>query len=365
MTSTTPPITPARSWAGILGMLLDGRDLTGEDTAWAMGRVVRGEATSAQIAGFLTALRAKGETASELGGLVDALRGHATKVPIPGLFVDIAGTGGDRTGAVNISTMAAVVAAATGVTVVKHGGRAASSTSCGAADLLEHLGVSLEPTPERAARVAAEAGITFLFAPAFNPGLRHVAAARRELAVPTAFNLLGPLINPADPGRQVVGVADARMAPVIAGVLAARGCSALVVRGRDGLDKLTTVTTSQVWTVTGGRVTATELDPRDLGLPRAEPADLRGGDAAHNAAVLRALLDGRRGPIRDVVLLNAAAALVTLTPSTVPSTTPSTTPSTVPLADRLAAALARCAEAVDSGTARATLNRWVEAARQE
>jgi anthranilate phosphoribosyltransferase len=339
-----------RSWAGILTALLDRQDLTGADTAWAMGQVVRGEVTSAQIAGFLTALRAKGETAAEVGGLVSALHGHATKVTIPGTTVDIAGTGGDRTGAVNISTMAAIVAAATGVTVVKHGGRAASSSSCGAADLVEHLGVPLELTPDQAAWVAAEAGITFLFAPSFNPGLRHVAAVRRELAVPTAFNILGPLVNPADPRHQVVGVADARMAPLIADVLAARGLPALVVRGQDGLDKLTTVTTSQVWVVREGVVTQAVLDPRDLGVPRAEPSALRGGGAADNARVVRALFDGERGPIRDVVLLNAAAALVAVAPSA------------ASLAEHLAAGMARCAEAIDTGAADATLTRWITAA---
>jgi anthranilate phosphoribosyltransferase len=362
MTSTTPPtghtmVDPSRtaspftrSWAAILSMLLDGRDLTGVDTAWAMGRVVRGEATSAQIAGFLTALRAKGETASEVCGLVNALHGYATKVIVPGATVDIAGTGGDRTGTVNISTMAAIVAAATGVTVVKHGGRAASSASCGAADVLEHLGIPLELTPDQAARVAVEAGITFLFAPRFNAGLRHVSAVRRELAVPTAFNILGPLVNPADPQHQVVGVADVRMLPVIADVLAARGRSALVVRGEDGLDKFTTVTASQVWVVRDGVATATLVDPRDLGIPRTEPAALRGGGAADNARVVRVRLDGQRGPIRDVVLLNAAAALVSVAPSV------------ASLAEQLAAGMARCAEAIDTGTAYATLNRWITVA---
>ncbi|MEU0486401.1 anthranilate phosphoribosyltransferase [Streptosporangium sp. NPDC006013] len=354
MTAPPPPAGPSRipgsvtpSWPAILATLLDRRPLTASDTAWAMEQVVRGAATSAQVSGFLIALRAKGETAAEVGGLVSALQDHATKVTIPGTTVDIVGTGGDRTGAVNISTMAAIVAASTGVTVVKHGGRAASSSTGGAADLIEHLGVSLDSTPEQAAREAAEAGITFLFAPNFNPSLRHVAAVRRELAVPTAFNILGPLVNPADPRHQVVGVADPRMTPVVAELLAARGLSALVVRGHDGLDKLTTVTTSQVWVVCDGDVTETLLDPRDLGVPRAEPSALRGGDAAGNARVLRAVLGGERGPIRDVVLLNAAAALVTVTPST------------APLTDRLAAGMARCAEAVDNGAAEATLGRWI------
>jgi anthranilate phosphoribosyltransferase len=316
-----------------------------------MGQVVRGDATSAQIAGFLTALRAKGETAEEICGFVDALQEQATKVTITGTTVDIVGTGGDRTGAVNISTMASIVVAATGVTVVKHGGRSASSSTCGAADLVEYLGISLDLTPAQVARVAAEAGITFLFAPRFNPGMRHAIPVRRELGVPTVFNVLGPLISPADPQYKVVGVADAKMAPVIADVLAARGRSALVVRGHDGLDKLTTVTASQVWSVRDGRATQTTLDPGDLGIARVEPAALRGGNAADNAAVLHALLAGQRGPVRDVVLLNAAAALVAIAPTA------------ASLTEQMAAGLTRCAEAVDTGAAHATLGRWIAAAQ--
>lgn len=214
-------------------------------------------------------------------------------LPVPGTTVDIVGTGGDRTGAATISTMAALVVAATGATVVKHGGRAASSATCGAADLVEHLGVSLELTPTQAARIAAQAGITFLFAPRFHPGLRHASAARRELAIPTVFNILGTLINPAKPAHQLVGVAAERMMPVIAEVLAARGCSALVVRGQDGLDKLTAVTRSQVWVVRDGAVTPTVLDLGDLGISRADPSQLRGGDPANNLSIVQALLDGQ------------------------------------------------------------------------
>ncbi|GLH96578.1 anthranilate phosphoribosyltransferase 1 [Phytohabitans aurantiacus] len=339
------------TWAALLSSLLDRRDLTSAETAWAMSQIVSGEASPVRVAGFATALRAKGETAAEVEGLVAALRASAARVAIPGTTADIAGTGGDRTGAANISTVAAIVAASTGVTVVKHGGRAASSTTGGAADLVEYLGVPLELTPAQAARVAAEAGITFLFAPMFNSGLRHAATVRRQLGVPTVFNILGPLINPAAPAHQVIGVADARMAPVIAEMVAAGGRSALVVRGDDGLDKLTTVTTSRVWTVHDGVMTRTVLDPRELGLSRPDPAALRGGDAAANARIAHAVLDGRPGPIRDVVLLNAAAVLVAASPHR-PS-----------LVDALATAMVRCAEAVDSGAARATLARWVAAGR--
>jgi anthranilate phosphoribosyltransferase len=336
-----------RTWSAIITALLNNRDLSVADTFWAMDRVVRGEATSAQVSGFLIALRAKGETAEEIAGLADALRQHATPIDIPGVFVDIVGTGGDGTGAVNISTMAAIVAASTGVTVVKHGGRAASSTTGGSADLVEHLGVPLDQSPADVLRVVASAGIAFLFAPRFNPGLRQVAAVRRELGVPTAFNVLGPLINPADPRHQLVGVADPRIQPVIASVLAARGCSALVVRGEDGLDKLTTTAASRVWVVRGGVASPELLDPRELGISLCSSEDLRGSTAAANAEVLRSLLDGKPGPVRDVVLLNAATAVA------VASLT------SAPLVEQLAAAMTTCAEAIDSGLAAATLAQWI------
>jgi anthranilate phosphoribosyltransferase len=331
----------------ILPRLLRRENLTRDEAAWAMARIVNGEVSPVQVAGFAAALRTKGETIDEISGLVAALQASALPVGVVGPVVDIAGTGGDGLGAVNISTMAAVVAAGTGVRVVKHGGRAASSVTAGAADLVEQLGVRLELGPRAAARVAAAAGITFLFGPRFNPGLRHAAAVRRELGVPTVFNVLGPLINPARPRHQVVGVADARMAPLVAGVLAARGGHALVVRGDDGLDKLTTTTTSHVWTVRDGVVEVSVLDPATLGLPRARPADLRGATPARNAAAFAALLDGQPGPVRDVVLLNAAAMLVAVD------------------GRGFAAALACCRRAVDSGAARSTLDRWVHASRRE
>ncbi|TWD80816.1 anthranilate phosphoribosyltransferase [Kribbella amoyensis] len=345
MTLAAPP-SPARpagrTWSGLIVDLLDGRDLRTADTGWAMERVVRGEATSAQIAGFLVALRAKGETAAEIAGLAAAVRAQATPVEIPGPVVDIVGTGGDRLGVVNVSTMAAIVVASTGVTVVKHGGRAASSPTGGAADLVEALGIRLDHSPAEAARVASAAGIAFLHAPQYNPSLRQVAAVRRELAVPTAFNVLAPLISPADPGYGLVGVADARLLPVVAGVLAAQGRSALVVRGEDGLDKLTTTGPSRVFVVRDGAVVETVLDPRSLGLPLRSVDELRSPDAV---GVARRFLAGERGAVRDVVLLNAAAAL-----------------STLPDAAPIEVCLEQCAAAVDSGAAAATLERWVAVA---
>jgi anthranilate phosphoribosyltransferase len=275
----------------------------------------------------------------------------ATPIEISGPAVDVVGSGGDRANTVNVSTMAAVVAAAAGARVVKHGNRAASS-ACGSADVLEAVGVVLDVPPEAQQGVVDQAGIAFLFAPLYHAGLRHAAVPRRELGIPTTFNFLGPLANPAQPDAQAVGVADARMAQLMAGVFAERGNQGLVVHGGDGLDELTTTTSSQVWVYTGGVVTATELEPLDLGLARAEVGDLVGGDAAHNAQVLRDVLDGRPGPVRDIVLLNAAATLVAFAG-----------PDPDRLLDQLREQLGEAAAAVDSGAARDTLARWVSATR--
>lgn len=334
------------TWATLLTTLLAGGDLTAAESAWAMTQIVRGEATPVQVAAYLVALRAKGETAVEVAGAADALLAHAVPVTLPGPAVDIVGTGGDGTGAVNISTMAAIVVAATGLTVVKHGGRAASSTSAGSGDVIEHLGIPLDLPPAQVAKVAEQAGITYLFAPAFHAGMRHAGPVRRELGVPTIFNLLAPLINPARPAYALVGVADPRFVAVLAYVLAARGCQALVVRGDDGLDKLSTSTVSQVVEVRDGQVRHTVLDPARFGIARSAPGALRGGDAAANAAVVHALVGGEHGPVRDAVLLNAAAACATVDGAG-------------DLDDRIAAALVRCADAIDTGAAAATLQRWV------
>lgn len=327
--------------------LLAHRDISSDAAGWAMDQVIRGETGAVQLAAFLTALRAKGESAAEIGAMADALLAHAPTIAVPPQAIDIVGTGGDGTGAVNISTMAAIVVAASRLPVVKHGGRAASSTSAGSGDLIEHLGIPLDLTPAHAAAVAAQVGIVYLFAPRFHPGLRHAGPVRRELGVPTVFNILGPLINPARPRHQLVGVADARNIPVIAEVLARRGCTALVVRGDDGLDKLTTTTTSQVFEVRDGAVVRSVFDPRQVGIARAAPDALRGGSTATNAEILHRLLAGERGPIRDAVLLNAAAARATTT--------------TGSLTDRIRDGLVVCGEAVDSGAARETLDRWIRA----
>jgi len=339
------------TWPALLTRLLQREDLTSAEAAWAMGQVMLGEATPAQLAGFVVALRAKGESPVEVAGLVAAMLSMAERIEVPSPAVDTCGTGGDRSHTVNISTMSAMVVAGAGARVVKHGNRAASS-ACGSADLLEELGVVVDLAPKQVVECIDRSGVGFCFAPRFHPALRHAAAARRELGVATVFNVLGPLANPAQPSAQAVGVADARMAAVMAQVLADRGTSALVFRGDDGLDELTPCSSSQVWLVRDGRVTTERLRPEDVGLVRAVPSSLRGADAAHNAAVARRLLAGEGGAVRDAVLLNAAAALVALDPTD------------QPLPRALEAAMQRAAVAVDAGDAAQALDRWVETSRE-
>ena len=326
-------------FSAVLAHLLAGEHLTSDDAASALGTILDGGATPAQTAGLLVALRAKGETAEEITGLVSALLDHAATVPVdPTGLVDTCGTGGDRLGTINVSTMAAVVAAGAGVKVAKHGNRAASS-ACGSADVLEALEVAIELSPEGVARCIDEVGIGFCFAPAFHPAMRHVGPIRRELGVPTVFNFLGPLLNPARVRRQVVGVSDPRMAERMLEVLVARGAEhAMVVHGADGLDELSTTGPATVWTYRDGVRSQGEVDPADLGLGRATVADLAGGDAATNAAAALAVFAGEPGPHREIVLLNAAAALVV-----------------GDRVDDLAAGVELAAAAIDSGAASSTL----------
>ena len=316
-----------------------------------MNAIMSGEATPAQVAGFLVALRSKGETVDELVGLVEAMIANASPIEIAGQKLDIVGTGGDQQNTVNISTMAALIAAGAGARVVKHGNRAASSTS-GSADVLEALGVRLDLPIPRVALNAEEAGITFCFAQVFHPSMRHAAVARRELGVPTAFNFLGPMTNPAHVQASAVGVANERMAPLVAGVLAKRGSRGLVFRGSDGLDELTTTGPSRVWEIRHGAVSEQMFDPRDLGIRQATLEELRGGDAAANAAVVRSVLAGGPGSARDAALLNAAAGLVAFDLDDVG-----------PFSKRMAAALKRAEESIESGAAAAVLDRWVALSR--
>ena len=342
--------TASPTWPSLLNRLLTRTDLTADETAWAMREVMTGEATPAQVAAFAVGLRAKGESPEEVAGLAAEMLSRATPVRLPMDCVDIVGTGGDGAHTVNISTMAAAVVAAAGVPVAKHGGRAASSSS-GAADVLEALGVVIDLPAAGVARCVQEAGIGFFFAPVFHPGMRHAAGPRREMGIGTVFNFLGPLTNPARPAASAIGCADPRMAPVLAGVLARRGMRALVFRGDDGLDELTTTTTSTVWAVRDGEVEPDRVDPAVLGIADPGAEALRGGDAAANADVFRRLLAGERGPVRDAVLLNAAAALTAFDERS------------ARLHDALGAGMERAAAAIDDGRAEALLARWVEVSR--
>ena len=338
-------------WPDVLAELAGRRDLDRDAAAWAMREILAGEATPAQLGAFVVALRAKGETVEELSAMADIMLEFATPIEISDHAVDVVGSGGDRANTVNISTMAAMVAAAAGARVVKHGNRAASS-ACGAADVLEALGVVLDLTPEQQVQVVDQVGIAFLFAPLYHPALRHAGPVRSQLGIPTTFNFLGPMANPAQPVAQAVGVADVRMAELMAGVFAGRGNQGMVVHGQDGLDELTTTAPSQVWLYSDGTVRTAVLEPADLGIPRGTPAELVGGRADVNAAVAIELLDGRQGPVRDIVLLNAAAALLAYEGI-----------DDRDLSDQLAPQLARAAEAVDSGAAKAKLAAWVDVTR--
>jgi len=341
------------AWPALISALIKGKSLTTMETSWAMNEIMDGAAAPAQIAGFAIALRMKGETAGEVSGLAQAMMEHASPISVPGRLVDLVGTGGDGARTVNISTMGTIVAAAAGARMVKHGNRAASS-ACGAADVLEALGVVIDLPPAATEQLAQEIGIAFLFAPLYHPALRHAAGPRSDLGVPTFFNFLGPVANPARPTAQAVGVADPRLGPILAGVLAGRGCSSLVFHGEDGLDELTTAAPSTVWVVHDGTVSQTSLDPVVLGIGRSGPGDLLGGNAARNAAVARAVLRGEAGPVRDTVLLNAAAALAAEAGVDGPDD----------LAAALAAGYARAASAVDSGAAEALLARWAAASHR-
>ncbi|CAN5143958.1 anthranilate phosphoribosyltransferase [soil metagenome] len=345
--TTAEDSRPVLAWGDVLSRLVAGRDLDATATAAVMTAIMEGEATPAQVAGFLVALRAKGETTAEVAGLVKAMRGYARAVRVDGPVVDTCGTGGDRAGTFNVSTVSAIVAAGAGARVAKHGNRAASGR-CGSADLLEAWGVAIDLPPRAVEECIERVGIGFCFAPTFHPAMRHAMTPRRELGIPTVFNFLGPLTNPAGARHQTVGVSDEEMAPRMAGVLAQLGSThALVFHGADGLDELTTTGPSRVWEVRGEDVRETSFDPADHGIPRATVDDLRGGDVEANRRIADAVLAGERGPTRDVALLGAAAALVAADE-----------------ADSWGEALAAAARSVDSGDAARVLSDWVSASRR-
>ncbi|MGH9106001.1 MAG: anthranilate phosphoribosyltransferase [Acidimicrobiales bacterium] len=359
-------------WPAVLGRLAGGDDLTSAEAAAALREILEGAASPSQVAAFIFGLRCKGETAEELTGMLEAMLEVAEVVPVPSdlakRLVDTCGTGGDRAGTINVSTIAALVVAGAGVPVCKHGGRAASSRT-GSADVLEALGVEIALPPASVARCIEAAGIGFCFAPRYHPAMRHVVPTRRELGIPTAFNLLGPLANPGRTRYQLVGVGDPRVAGRLATVLGAAGAArAWVVHGDDGLDELTTTGPSRVveWraeaTVGGqgpqcaagtvrhgeGRLHEFEVDPGRLGIAAARLKQLTGGGPAENADAVKAVLSGQRGPHRDISLLNAAAALVL-----------------VGQAPDLDEGLVQAAESVDSGRARSCLGRLVSLSRSE
>jgi anthranilate phosphoribosyltransferase len=342
------------TWPRILGTLVDGDNLSIFEATWAMKQVMAGQATSAQMAGLLVALRVKGETVDEIVGFRDAVLENALPLDVDPMVLDIVGTGGDRLGTVNVSTMASIVAAASGAPVIKHGNRAASSAA-GSSDVLAAIGLRLELAEDRIAEVFAETGSTFAYAAHFHPGFRHAAAVRAELAVPTVFNFLGPLCNPARCEANAVGVANLSKVPLFVGVFQTRGATALVFRGDDGLDELTTTGHSHIWEVSRGAVTEHDLDPLELGIARAELSDLLGGDPQHNAAVARRVFAGEGGPVRDIVLLNAAAGLVSYDLARNPADVQ------VPIVERFRDKLAVGAEAIDSGAASRKLDDWVAA----
>lgn len=319
-----------------------GRDLTGEEMRTVMTTIMDGEATPSQIGAFLMGMRVKGETVGEIAAAVSILREKMVPVTVPDGAIDIVGTGGDSAGTLNISTATAIVVAAAGVPVAKHGNRALSSKS-GASQALEALGVKIDLTPDEIARSVAAAGIGFMFAPAHHPALRHVGPARMELGVRTMFNLLGPQANPAGVRRYMLGVYDQEwVEPVAAALLANRAVKAWVVHGSDGLDEITTTGPSFVAEIANGNLRSFEVTPEDAGLPRSDLTEITGGDPAYNAGALTELLDGAPGAYRNIVLLNSAAALI--------------------VADRvtdLKAGAALAAETIDSGKAKQTLGRLV------
>lgn len=349
-------MTKDPTWPGLLNRIAAGEDLSIAEAEWAMGRVMTGEATPAQLGALLIALKMKGETVDEVVGFRDAALAHAAVLDVPSAVLDIVGTGGDPIGVLNISSAAAVIAAAAGVPVVKHGNRAASSRS-GASDVLTELGIDVTISAARAAEVFAATGVTFANAAILHPGFRHAGPTRSEIGISTLFNVLGPLANPARPAASAVGVADLARVPLIVGVFQTRGATALVYRGDDGIDKLTTTGHSHVWEVTAGSVQEHDIDPAELGIPRARPEDIAGGDPAHNADVIRAVFAGQRGAARDIVLLNAAAGLSAYDLWRNPEDR------FVPLRERLAESLAVAEGVVDSGLAAAKLADWADATR--
>jgi anthranilate phosphoribosyltransferase len=346
------------NWPQILGKLIAKDDLERAEASWAMNQIMQGDSSEAEIGAFMMALRSKGETVSELAGLVDVMLENAVLLETGNDAVDIVGTGGDLVGTVNVSSMASILAAAAGVPVMKHGSRSASGKT-GSSEMLEVLGIRLDLSPQRVAEVFSEVGITFFFAPVFHPAMRHVAPIRKQLGVPTTFNFLGPLANPAQPIATALGVANAQIAPLMAQELAQRGRYGLVFRGDDGLDELTTTTTSQLWVVKPGQVEQFQLNPADFGLKMATKDQLIGGNAQQNAEIARDLFAGKTsgqlGAIRDIVILNAAGGVVAYRAASQGNDQD--------IMKSFQLAVEQVSSAIDSGAAAAKLESWVAASQ--
>lgn len=346
------------SWSKIFSKLIAGEDLTRLESSWAMRQIMSGDASEGQIGAFMLALRSKGETVEELSGLVDVMLDNSVVLNTGADAVDIVGTGGDMVGTVNISSMASVLAAAAGIPVLKHGSRLASGKT-GSAEMLEVLGIKLDLAPAQVAEVFRQVGITFFFAPVFHPAMRFVAPVRKQLGVPTTFNFLGPLANPAQPKATALGVANQEIAPVMAQEMANRGRTALVMRSDDGLDELSTTARNRILVVAGGEVTSMELDAADFGLKLSTQDQLLGGDARHNAEVATKLFSGiefeNSQAISDVVVLNAAAGIVAYELSDNPG---------LNIADRFGAAVVKSKAALESGAAQSKLVSWSAATLQ-
>lgn len=340
------------NWPAILSQLLEHEDLSVSQADWTMGQMITGQATPAQIGAFLVALQSKGVKVDEIVGFRDAILAEAVSIRLPAMSLDIVGTGGDRYGTVNISTMASVVAAAAGIPVVKHGNRAASSKS-GASDVLSALGINLELSGEELHASFKKSGIAFVHAAKFLPGFRHVAGPRAELGIQTIFNYLGPLCNPVRPEATAAGVADASRAPLFADLFRFRGATALVFRGDEGLDELTTTGHSHIWEVSRGALNEHDLDPRELGIPSANISELLGGTPEENAVVAHRVFAGERGAIRDITVLNAAAGLVSFELAKNPEEFDQ------PILERLGKACERVENVIDEGLAAQKLADWV------
>ena len=336
----------SNTWPQLIETLTNGLDLDSNSAQWAMDEILQGTTDIAQIKKFLLALKTKGETAEEVNAFVEAMYQHSAPIDITERAVDTVGTGGDGFNTINISTTAAIVAAAAGAKVLKHGNRAASSKS-GSADLLEALGVNIDLVGEGVETVFREVGIGFCFAPKFHPAMRFAAPARKELGVPTIFNILGPLANPAKPKAAAIGVANDRMHLLMAQVLSAKGVDGFVFRGDDGLDEISLATTTSVLTIGQGEISSDLIDPTEFGISKSPITDLVGGDADFNASVSRAIFNGEHGAPRDAVALNAAAAIAAFRGEFTKS-----------LSERMQAGYAEAIQAIDSGAATELLEKW-------